>query len=74
MASGYPVPAIAGALTDLGEIDKFVKEHAEAIPLGEAAVLYSVSKSRRRLLLTARLKCGLPVCAALATRKKTDGR
>ena len=34
------VPAIAGALTDLGEIDKFVKEQAEAIPLGEAAVLY----------------------------------
>jgi hypothetical protein len=34
------VPAIAGALTDLAEINKFVKEQAEAIPLDEAAVLY----------------------------------
>ncbi len=36
----YLVPAIAGTLTDLAEIDKFVKEQAEAIPLDEAAVLY----------------------------------
>ena len=41
MASALPLfrPS-RGALTDLGEIDKFVKEQAEAIPLGEAAVLY----------------------------------
>jgi hypothetical protein len=34
--------AIAGALTDLAEIDKFVKAQAEAIPLGQATVLYRI--------------------------------
>ena len=34
------VPAIASALTDLAETDKFVKEQAEAIPLHQGAVLY----------------------------------
>jgi uncharacterized membrane protein len=35
-ASGYPVPPVAGVLTDYGGDDKFVKEIAEAIPSGRA--------------------------------------
>ena len=37
-ASGYPAPPGAGALTDFGTSDKFVKEIAEAIPRGGAGV------------------------------------
>jgi uncharacterized membrane protein len=36
-ASGYPTP-VAGALTDFGSDEKVVKEMAEAIPSGRAAV------------------------------------
>jgi uncharacterized membrane protein len=39
------VPAIASALTDLGEIDKFVKEQAEAIPFGRGSGIVSVIKA-----------------------------
>jgi uncharacterized membrane protein len=43
-ASGYPVPLAAGALTDFGSDEKFVKEIAEAIPSGRAAVFVLVGK------------------------------
>jgi len=39
------VPAIASALTDLAEIDKFVKEQAEAIPFGRGSGIVSVIKA-----------------------------
>jgi hypothetical protein len=40
----YPAPAVGGALTDFSADDKFVKELAEAIPLGEVTVLYLEGK------------------------------
>jgi hypothetical protein len=43
-------------LTDLGEIDKFVKEQAEAIPLGEAAVLYWLEKPAATLLTATQMR------------------
>ena len=43
-ASGYPAPAAAGALTDFGGNEKFVKELAEAIPLGKVAVFVLLEK------------------------------
>ena len=43
-ASGYPAPPAAGALTDFGSDEKFVKEIAEAIPSGRAAVFVLVGK------------------------------
>jgi uncharacterized membrane protein len=43
-ASGYPAPPVAGALTDFGSDEKFVKEIAEAIPSGRAAVFLLVAK------------------------------
>jgi uncharacterized membrane protein len=43
-ASGYPVSPVAGALTDFGSDEKFVKEMAEAIPSGRAAVFVVVGK------------------------------
>ena len=43
-ASGYPAPPGAGALTDFGTSDKFVKDIAEAIPRGGAAVFVLVAK------------------------------
>jgi uncharacterized membrane protein len=43
-ASGYPVPPVAGALTDFGSDEKFVNEIAEAIPSGRAAVFVLVGK------------------------------
>ena len=43
-ASGYPAPPGAGALTDFGTSDKFVKDIAQAIPRGGAAVFALVSK------------------------------
>ena len=63
------VPAIASALTDLAEIDKFVKEQAEAIPFGRGSGIVSVIKAGGDAFDR---KCGLPVCAALARRKQTD--
>ena len=43
-ASGYPAPASAGALTDFGSNEKFVKELAEAMPPGKAAVFVLLAK------------------------------
>ncbi len=43
-ASGYPAPIVAGALTDFGTNDRFVKDIGKAMPLGGAAVLVLVSK------------------------------
>jgi uncharacterized membrane protein len=43
-ASGNPAPTGAGALTDFGANDKFVKDVAEAIPRGGAAILLLVWK------------------------------
>jgi uncharacterized membrane protein len=43
-ASGYPAPTVAGALTDFGASDKFVKAAAEALPRGGAAIFALVSK------------------------------
>jgi nucleoside diphosphate kinase len=43
-ASGYPVPPVTGALTDFGSDEKFVKEIAEAMPSGRAAVFVLVGK------------------------------
>jgi uncharacterized membrane protein len=43
-ASGNPAPIGAGALTDFGANDKFVKDVAEAVPLGSAAILVLVWK------------------------------
>jgi hypothetical protein len=43
------------AFTDLGEIDKFVKQHAEANPLSEAAVSYWSEKSAARILTAAQM-------------------
>jgi hypothetical protein len=48
-------------LTDLGEIDKFVKEQAD-----KAAVLYRLERPAAMLLTVG------AVCADLATRKQTD--
>jgi uncharacterized membrane protein len=47
-ASGYPVPTTAGALSDFGGNEKFVKELAEAIPLGRAAVFVLLAKIPER--------------------------
>jgi hypothetical protein len=55
-------------LTDLGEIDKFVKEQAGAIPSGEAEVSYWLEKPAAMLLTAAQILVGA-VCAVLATRK-----
>jgi uncharacterized membrane protein len=43
-ASGYPAPPAAGFLTDYGGDEKFVREIAEAIPSGRAAVFVLVGK------------------------------
>ena len=43
-ASGYPAPPAVGALTDFGGDEKFVKEIAEAMPSGRAAVFMLVAK------------------------------
>jgi uncharacterized membrane protein len=43
-ASGYPAPPAAGALTDFGSDEKFVKDIAEAIPSGRAAVFVLTGK------------------------------
>ena len=43
-ASGYPGPVGAGALTDFGTSQKFVKDLAEAIPSGGAAIFALISK------------------------------
>ena len=43
-ASGNPAPIGAGALTDFGTNDRFVKDVAEAVPLGGAAILVLVWK------------------------------
>ena len=43
-ASGYPAPPGAGALTDFGTSDKFVRDIAEAIPRGGAAAFVLVAK------------------------------
>ena len=43
-ASENPAPIGAGALTDFGTNDKFVKDVAEAVPLGGAAILVLVWK------------------------------
>ena len=43
-ASGNPAPIGAGALTDFGTNDKFVKDVAEAVPFGGAAILVLVWK------------------------------
>ena len=43
-ASGNPTPIGAGALTDFGTNDRFVKDVAEAVPLGGAAILVLVWK------------------------------
>jgi uncharacterized membrane protein len=45
-ASGYPAPPAAGALTDFGGDEKFVKEIAEAMPSGRAAVFMLVGKPK----------------------------
>ena len=47
-ASGYPAPTVAGALTDFGGNEKFVKELAKAMPLGRGAVVVSVGKMPER--------------------------
>ena len=75
VASGYPAPPVAVRLTDLGEIDKFVKEHAEAIPLGEAAVFVCRSvwqKPAETAFDALDSNAVSALRAALATRKKTD--
>jgi uncharacterized membrane protein len=46
-ASGYPAPPVGGALTDFNADDKFVKELAEAIPLGEVTVFISKENASR---------------------------
>jgi uncharacterized membrane protein len=46
-ASGYPLPLVGGALTDFSANDKFVKELAEAIPLGEVTVFISKENASR---------------------------
>ena len=46
-ASGYPAPPVGGALTDFSANDKFVKELAEAIPLGEVTVFISKENASR---------------------------
>jgi hypothetical protein len=43
-------------LTDLGEIDNFVKEQAEAISLGEAALLYRLEKLTAALLTATQMR------------------
>jgi uncharacterized membrane protein len=43
-ASGYPAPIPAGALTDFGSNEEFVKEIGNAIPPGGTAVFVLVSK------------------------------
>ena len=43
-------------MTDLGEIDNFVKEQAEAISLGEAAVLYRLEKLAAALLTATQMR------------------
>jgi uncharacterized membrane protein len=43
----YPAPAVGGALTDFSADDKFVKELAEAIPLGEVTALYLEGTGRQ---------------------------
>jgi uncharacterized membrane protein len=57
-ASGHPAPTLAGALTDSGGNEKFVKELAKAMPLGRGAVVMSVGKGN----------------AALSTARKTAKR
>ena len=43
-ASGYPAPMLGGALTEFGGNDKFVKDLAEAIPAGGAAIIVLARK------------------------------
>jgi uncharacterized membrane protein len=43
-ASGYPAPSAAGALTDFGGDENFVKEIAEAMLPGRAAVFVLLGK------------------------------
>jgi uncharacterized membrane protein len=43
-ASGYPAPDVAGALTDFGASDAFVKGIAAAIPAGGAALFVLIGK------------------------------
>jgi len=43
-ASGYPAPTVAGALTDFGVNDAFVKDITAAIPAGGAALFVLVGK------------------------------
>jgi ABC-type proline/glycine betaine transport system permease subunit len=58
-------------LTDLAEIDKFVKEQAEAIPLGEAEVLYWLEKPAAMLLTATQMRSsGMRSCG----KAKANGR
>jgi uncharacterized membrane protein len=50
-ASGYPAPPAAGALTDFGGDEKFVKHIAEAVPAGRAAVFVLVGKKPKDSVL-----------------------
>jgi hypothetical protein len=59
------------ALTDLGEIDKFVKEQAEAIPLGEAAILYRLEKPAATLLTGTQMRS---VRYAQLWQRESNGR
>jgi len=43
-ASGYPAPTVGGALTGVGADEKFVREIADAMPSGRAAVFMLLGK------------------------------
>jgi len=47
IGAAYPAAPVGGALTDFSANDKFVKELAEAIPLGEVTVFYFKEKCRQ---------------------------